>query len=110
MFDLYLLNIPRIAQGIGYERYVGQKSQNCLGIVWEGGAQCASRNVPRFTASEDFYGGRISDPRDRTFVAQQATKALMVRKVEERSDILVAAEKFLWPERGTDTTLSAAEP
>lgn len=57
---------------------------------------------------EMFICGRIADLRDRLFFAQQATKVLMVRKVEERSDILVAAEKFLWPERGTEPALGAA--
>jgi hypothetical protein len=49
-----------------------------------------------------FICGRVADARDRPFFAQQATKILMVRKVENKTSILVAAEGFLWPERLVD--------
>jgi len=46
-----------------------------------------------------FICGRVADSRDRSFFAQQATKILMVRKLENKTSILVAAEGLLWPER-----------
>jgi hypothetical protein len=49
-----------------------------------------------------FICGRVADSRDRPFFAQQATKILMVRKLENKTSILVAAEGFLWPERLVD--------
>jgi len=76
----------------------------------EGELNVLLATFPDLLLWEIFIGRRIADPRDIPFFAQQATKVLMVRKVEERSDILVAAEKFLWPERGTDAALGAAGP
>jgi len=46
-----------------------------------------------------FICGRVADARDRPFFAQQATKILMVRKLEDQTDIVIASEGFLWPER-----------
>ena len=46
-----------------------------------------------------FICGRVADSRDRPFFAQQATKILMVRKLEDPADIVIAYEAFLWPER-----------
>lgn len=46
-----------------------------------------------------FTCGRVADPRDRPFFAAQATKILMVRKVEREVEVVAAADAFLWPER-----------
>lgn len=46
-----------------------------------------------------FICGRVADARDRPFFASQATKLLLVQKVEKPIDIIVASEGFLWPER-----------
>lgn len=46
-----------------------------------------------------FICGRIADSRDRPFFASQASKILMIRKTETESEIIVASEGFLWPER-----------
>jgi hypothetical protein len=46
-----------------------------------------------------FICGRVADARDRPFFASQATKLLLVQKVEKPIDIIVASESFLWPER-----------
>lgn len=48
-----------------------------------------------------FICGRIADARDRPFFASQASKILMIQKTENESDIIVASEGFLWPERLT---------
>ena len=46
-----------------------------------------------------FICGRVADARDRPFFASQATKLLMIQKVEKPVDIIIASEGFLWPER-----------
>ncbi|RDL39320.1 Uncharacterized protein BP5553_03660 [Venustampulla echinocandica] len=46
-----------------------------------------------------FVCGRVADERDRPFFASQATKILLVRKLENADEILVAAQEFIWPER-----------
>jgi hypothetical protein len=46
-----------------------------------------------------FICGRVADARDRPFFAKEATKILMVRKLEDQTDIVAASEGFLWPER-----------
>lgn len=60
---------------------------------------------------EMFLCGRAAMPRDKPFLAQQATKILMVRKLEEAKDIVAASDGFLWPERGSkvQTSLTAAD-
>ncbi|KAL2074900.1 hypothetical protein VTL71DRAFT_8680 [Oculimacula yallundae] len=46
-----------------------------------------------------FLCGRVADPRDRPFFAQQATKILIVRRTESPDGIIAASKEFLWPER-----------
>jgi hypothetical protein len=46
-----------------------------------------------------FICGRIAHDRERPFFVQNATKILMVRKLEDANDILAAVDRFLWPER-----------
>jgi hypothetical protein len=46
-----------------------------------------------------FICGRVADARDRPFFASQATKLLLIQKVEKPIDIIIASEGFLWPER-----------
>lgn len=46
-----------------------------------------------------FICGRIADPRDRPFFVSQASKILLIRKLENADDILISSEGFLWPER-----------
>ena len=46
-----------------------------------------------------FICGRVADARDRPFFASQATKLLLIQKVEKPVDIIIASEGFLWPER-----------
>jgi hypothetical protein len=54
-----------------------------------------------------FICGQVADARDKPFFARQATKILMIRKIENQTDILSAAGGFLWPERQTSTPSSA---
>ncbi|KAE8446673.1 hypothetical protein EG329_011716 [Mollisiaceae sp. DMI_Dod_QoI] len=49
-----------------------------------------------------FVCGRVADFRDRPFFAQQATKILMIRKIEDPDEIMATAMSFLWPERQVD--------
>lgn len=46
-----------------------------------------------------FICGRVADARDRGFFANQATKLLLIQKVDKPVDIIIASEGFLWPER-----------
>jgi hypothetical protein len=46
-----------------------------------------------------FICGRVADARDRPFFASQATKLLLIQKVEKPVDVIIASEGFLWPER-----------
>jgi hypothetical protein len=46
-----------------------------------------------------FICGRVADTRDRPFFASNATKLLLVQKVEDPVEIVVHSEGFLWPER-----------
>ena len=46
-----------------------------------------------------FVCGRVADSRDRPFFASQASKILMIRKIEGEDDILTASDGFLWPEK-----------
>ena len=46
-----------------------------------------------------FICGRVADARDRPFFASQATKLLLIQKVNKPVDIIIASEGFLWPER-----------
>jgi hypothetical protein len=46
-----------------------------------------------------FICGRVADPRDRPFFVSQASKILLIRKLENVDDIIVSSEGFLWPER-----------
>lgn len=46
-----------------------------------------------------FICGRVADARDRPFFASQATKLLLIQKVDKPVDIIIASEGFLWPER-----------
>ena len=55
-----------------------------------------------------FVVGRVADARDRAFFAQQATKILLIRKIDNQEEILGAAEGFLWPEREVVTPVQAA--
>lgn len=66
--------------------------------------ECADLNVLLATFRDlmlwqMFICGRVADPRDRPFFASQATKLLLVQKVERPVDIIIASESFLWPER-----------
>jgi len=54
-----------------------------------------------------FICGQVADARDKPFFARQATKILMIRKIESQKDILSAAGGFIWPERQTNTPGSA---
>ncbi|KAH6681710.1 hypothetical protein B0J14DRAFT_648123 [Halenospora varia] len=45
-----------------------------------------------------FICGRVADERDRPWFASQATKILLIRKLENAENILKAADGFLWPE------------
>jgi hypothetical protein len=55
-----------------------------------------------------FICGRVADSRDRPFFASQASKILMIRKIEAEDGILLAAEGFLWPERLANLPVRAA--
>ncbi|TVY59691.1 hypothetical protein LSUE1_G007748 [Lachnellula suecica] len=55
-----------------------------------------------------FVCGRVADERDRNFFASHATKILIIRKLEDANDILVAAEAFLWPERHVSSAASSS--
>jgi hypothetical protein len=57
---------------------------------------------------EMFVCGRIADDTDKAFFASKATKILMIRKLEQQEDILVAAEAFLWLERHVSSTPSSS--
>ncbi|KUJ13029.1 uncharacterized protein LY89DRAFT_785555 [Mollisia scopiformis] len=46
-----------------------------------------------------FICGRVADFRDRPFFVQQATKILMIRKIENPEEIMAVTTAFLWPER-----------
>jgi hypothetical protein len=74
---------------------------------------CADLNVllatfPDLLLWEMFLCGRAANPREKPFLAQQATKILMVRKLENAKDILAASNKFLWPEKGSQAPLVAS--
>lgn len=56
-----------------------------------------------------FMCGRVADPRDRPFFAHQATKILVIRKIERRNEILSAADGFLWPERGVESPVTPGQ-
>jgi hypothetical protein len=67
---------------------------------------CTELNVllatfPDLLLWEMFLCGRAAVPRDKPFLAQQATKILMVRKLEKANDIVAASDEFLFPERGS---------
>lgn len=55
-----------------------------------------------------FICGRVADSRDRPFFASQASKILMIRKIEAEDEILLASEGFLWPERLVKLPVRAA--
>ena len=76
---------------------------------------CGELNVllatfPDLFLWEMFICGRAASDRDKPFLAQQATKILMVRKLEDAKDILAASDEFLWPERGTEAPVVTAGP
>lgn len=76
---------------------------------------CGELNVllatfPDLLLWQMFICGRAASDRDKPFLAQQATKILMVRKLEDAKDIIAASDKFLWPERGTEAPSVAAGP
>ncbi|KAH8779710.1 hypothetical protein F5882DRAFT_147184 [Hyaloscypha sp. PMI_1271] len=76
---------------------------------------CAELNVllatfPDLLLWEMLLCGRAASPRDKPFLAQQTTKILMVRKLEDARDILAASDTFLWPERGALAPLVAVGP
>ncbi|KAF8850867.1 hypothetical protein BDZ45DRAFT_751301 [Acephala macrosclerotiorum] len=48
---------------------------------------------------EMFICGGVADFRDRPFFAQQATRILMIRRIEDPTEIMAAARAFLFPER-----------
>jgi hypothetical protein len=56
-----------------------------------------------------FICGRVADYRDRPFFAQQATKILLMRKIEDPSGIMAAATSFIWPERYKNMSASGSE-
>ncbi|KAF4627722.1 hypothetical protein G7Y89_g10432 [Cudoniella acicularis] len=56
---------------------------------------------------EMFICGRVADDRDRPFFASQATKILLIRRVEDANEILKAAEGFIWPERQVQPSSSS---
>ncbi len=73
---------------------------------------CGELNVllatfPDLFLWEMFICGRAASDRDKPFLTQQATKILMVRKLEDAKDILAASDKFIWPERGTEAPFVA---
>jgi hypothetical protein len=55
-----------------------------------------------------FICGRVADSRVRPFFANQASKILMIRKMENESEIIVASEGFLWPERLVELPIRSA--
>lgn len=55
-----------------------------------------------------FICGRVADARDRPFFASNASKILMIRKVESEDEIIVASEGFIWPERLIKLPIRAA--
>lgn len=55
-----------------------------------------------------FICGRVADARDRPFFASNASKILMIRKVENEDEIIVASEGFIWPERLIKLPIRAA--
>jgi hypothetical protein len=55
-----------------------------------------------------FICGRVADSRDRPFFASQASKILMIRKIGDEGEILIASEGFLWPERLVGYPIRAA--
>ena len=76
---------------------------------------CAELNVllatfPDLLLWEMFLCGRAADSRDKPFLAQQVTKILMVRKLEDAKDIVAVSDAFLWPERARQAPLVAVDP
>jgi hypothetical protein len=76
---------------------------------------CAELNVllatfPDLLLWEMLLCGRAASLRDKPFLAQQTTKILMVRKLEDAKDIIAASDTFLWPERGALAPLVAVGP
>ncbi|KAE9378783.1 hypothetical protein N431DRAFT_499520 [Stipitochalara longipes BDJ] len=76
---------------------------------------CAELNVllatfPDLLLWEMFLCGRAAESRDKPFLAQQVTKILMVKKLEDTKDIVAASNALLWPERGAQAPLVAVGP
>jgi hypothetical protein len=73
---------------------------------------CAELNVllatfPDLLLWEMFLCGRAAHPREKPFLAQQVTKLLLMRKLEDPKDIVAASDALLWPERGPKVPLVA---
>ncbi len=59
---------------------------------------------------EMFLCGEVADFRERPFFARQATRILMIRKLETKSEIVCAAQEFIWPERHKSTPIQRVYP
>lgn len=46
-----------------------------------------------------FLGGQVAETQRKPFFARQASKILIMKKIEAQDDILKASQNFLWPER-----------
>ena len=76
---------------------------------------CAELNVllatfPDLLLWVMFLCGRAAGSRDKPFLAQQVTKILMVRKLEDEKEIISVADAFLWPERTRHAPLVIVDP
>lgn len=48
-----------------------------------------------------FLGGQVAETERKPFFARQASKILLMKKIENQGDILKASQGFLWPERSS---------
>lgn len=48
-----------------------------------------------------FVGGQVAETERKPFFARQASKILLMKRIENQTDILHASQNFLWPERNS---------
>ena len=46
-----------------------------------------------------FLGGQVAETARKPYFARQASKILLMKRIENQQDILKASQRFLWPER-----------
>jgi hypothetical protein len=92
--------------GLGMYSMLARKVKTALEICGELNVLLAT--FPDLMLWEVFICGRAANDRDKPFLAQQATKILLVMKLEDANEILAAADLFLWPERGAKAPLATS--